>query len=534
MGAKLWNVLIHMAADNNLKEECIYELNEILKLGDLSSFDVIAQFDSGSTVTRYDFRVAPAAAAPASPAKEELIAPPVLPPSTSERDLDDIAFVTLADRELLQRIPDSAVIHDFLEVFARKDAFNFMSLSGHGSGAVGEFLPSDNPPSALSIRSLKANVIVLAARQCRNGKIDILGLDSCLMSMVETCYELQSQVGILIGAEGFEQNAGWPYHEILKELQDHPSLSPAELAKLVVRKYIRNYAPYYASGISVDLSACDLQAEKLSQLTVSLKNLVALLREQLPVPQFASAIVLAHWQAQSYKFEQYTDLWDFCSLLKSSLELGIFNIPAERIEARKNIEDACRDVMDAIDNIVLATDYHGAAFQHSHGLSVYFPWSKSELAKTIGTYNELTFATETGWDDFLVDYVTFTQREVRDDENQAEEKISPMGMAPKGRSPVKLPRKTPHRVSPALDTRVSPALDTRVSPALDTRVSPAIDTRVSPAIDTRVSPPLDTRVSPAIDTRGKLAFSPDVKNPPTEFYRSKKSANDPYPPQTAE
>ena len=27
-------------------------------------------------------------------------------------------------------------------------------------------------------------------------------------------------------------------------------------------------------------------------------------------------VILAHWRAQSYKFEQYTDLWDFCEELR--------------------------------------------------------------------------------------------------------------------------------------------------------------------------------------------------------------------------
>jgi hypothetical protein len=64
-------------------------------------------------------------------------------------------------------------------------------------------------------------------------------------------------------------------------------------------------------------------------------------------------------------------------------------------------------------------------------------------------------------------------------------------------------------------------------------VSPPIDTRVSPPIDTRVSPAIDTRVSPPVDTRGKLTFSPEVKNPPTEFYKSKQPAKDPYQSEEA-
>src|SRR5215510_15678991 len=52
---KMWNVLIYMAADNNLKEECIFALTEILKAGATSGIDVIAQLDSGDAITRFDF-----------------------------------------------------------------------------------------------------------------------------------------------------------------------------------------------------------------------------------------------------------------------------------------------------------------------------------------------------------------------------------------------------------------------------------------------------------------------------------------------
>jgi len=70
---------------------------------------------------------------------------------------------------------------------------------------------------------------------------------------------------------------------------------------------------------------------------------------------------------------------------------------------------------------VLRSCYTGPAFQHSHGLSVYFPWSKSE---DLDTYNRnlengahpklgLTFANETGWGVFLKQYVDETIRPVR-------------------------------------------------------------------------------------------------------------------------
>ncbi|MFN0086431.1 MAG: clostripain-related cysteine peptidase [Blastocatellia bacterium] len=521
MGTKLWNVMIHMAADNNLKDECIYELNEILGIGRLTELDVVAQFDSGSSVTVYDYRVPEpdeAATSTASRAEADLVDPP---------ELDDIARLIITGREELQRISDSQIIADFLQQHGSGEKFNFISLSGHGAGAVGEFLPSDDPPNALSIPELKSRVLEPLANRLREGKIDLLGLDSCLMSMVETCFQLQGLVRILISAEGLEQNAGWPYHKILRDLQANPRTPPRELAKRVVRDYVRNYAPYYASGISVDLSACDLGDEKMNALTSAIRHLAARLRQNLLLPQVESAILIAHWRAQSYKFEQYTDLWDFCHLLKTSLDNGIFNTAEFKSpsllfdeweafsktpgtpdrwaafketatyweEVRREIEDGCRDVMAAIDNVVIDSGYHGAAFQHSHGLSIYFPWSKTELARNIAPYSELAFSSATGWDQFLIAYINRTQREVRDDHGLRERGIPPMGMSPKGGASVHPPKEPKE-----------------------------IDHRVTPPIDTRVTPPIDTRVTPPIDTRGKLAFSPEVKNPPTEFYRENPAA----------
>ncbi|HEX9002530.1 MAG TPA: hypothetical protein VGB07_21665, partial [Blastocatellia bacterium] len=50
-----WNVLIYMAADNNLTEECVFSLSEILKAGILPEINIVAQLDSGDAITRFNF-----------------------------------------------------------------------------------------------------------------------------------------------------------------------------------------------------------------------------------------------------------------------------------------------------------------------------------------------------------------------------------------------------------------------------------------------------------------------------------------------
>ena len=85
-------------------------------------------------------------------------------------------------------------------------------------------------------------------------------------------------------------------------------------------------------------------------------------------------LVLAHWRAQSFKDEQYTDLWDFCTELKTA---------CERFGRFPQIVTDCDRVAKSVEALVsaggetnaLRQGSRGVAFQHAHGLSVYFPWA---------------------------------------------------------------------------------------------------------------------------------------------------------------
>jgi hypothetical protein len=84
-------------------------------------------------------------------------------------------------------------------------------LAGHGSGAIDDFLLKDeNARDSLTLHELR-DVFELVKKKLRGKKLDILGMDSCLMSMAEVYYQLVGSVDYLVGAEGFEPSGGWPY-----------------------------------------------------------------------------------------------------------------------------------------------------------------------------------------------------------------------------------------------------------------------------------------------------------------------------------
>jgi hypothetical protein len=91
-------------------------------------------------------------------------------------------------------------------------------LSGHGSGAVGDFLTDNDPKSAVSIPMLRKILGGVESRLGEKGrkKIQILGMDSCQMSTIEVAYEVQESVEYLVASEGGVLNTGWPYHRVLR------------------------------------------------------------------------------------------------------------------------------------------------------------------------------------------------------------------------------------------------------------------------------------------------------------------------------
>ena len=88
-------------------------------------------------------------------------------------------------------------------------------------------------------------------------KLDILGMDACLMNMAEVSYQVKNSVLYTVGSEETEPVDGWPYDTILTALSKQPDMSPIELSKLIVKYYINSYK---GSGEAVTQSACDLSA----------------------------------------------------------------------------------------------------------------------------------------------------------------------------------------------------------------------------------------------------------------------------------
>jgi hypothetical protein len=450
--------MAYLAGDNSLSEDMVLQLQQV-RGADLSwHARVVAQLDpSGVGI----------------PTQRFLLNEDNTGPNATGKTLDDVRVVDQLPMDESNtgnpgalsgfvgwavNSPKTTSGQDF-ELNGEADYYALI-LSGHGSGATEDFLLKDEAAAdSLTVPELREalkNACVLLngenleyqydldgdvtreihksrrrERRCAcdgqptgSRKIDLLGMDACFMNMLEVCYEIRDYIDVMVGAEGFEPDFGWPYHRILRRALEEQlalagsegvppetrALTPSELAIEIVDGYVDYYRDYDRTvGRSVDLAAVrmrfdgqecikDLVETHLNELGVQL---------QAALPNLKNEILLAHLEAQTYKFEQFVDLRDFCQCLKDGLGSSM---PSPG-NPKRALWIACRAVMDQVQQCVLVSSGVGSAYQYSWGLSVYFPWARLWEA-----YENL--AVKQGapeWVKFLSAYLEATRRDQRPD-----------------------------------------------------------------------------------------------------------------------
>jgi hypothetical protein len=124
-------------------------------------------------------------------------------------------------------------------------------LSDHGMGWPGGWSdpsPGGNDTSRAPLASaLNEDFLFLAEidqalseiqDQTGIDKLDIIGLDACLMSQMEVYAMLQPYAHLALASEEVEPSLGWAYAAFLQPLVDNPDMSSQQLATEIVNSYV--------------------------------------------------------------------------------------------------------------------------------------------------------------------------------------------------------------------------------------------------------------------------------------------------------
>jgi hypothetical protein len=346
-----WTFLVYLDGDNNLEEAGIDDFLEMASVGSNADVKIVVQFDriSGYDSSYDDW----------TDTRRGIVNSGDVPDaswgsSIGEANMGDPATLVAFVEWGMQNYPASryAVV-----------------LWDHGSG----WRRREEPPPFKAVcwddssggDSLRMQEVRTALQtiETNEQQPDLLGLDACLMAMVEVAYEIREHADVMVGSERSVPNDGWPYNNILGVLVGDPTMSAAELGAGIVLLY---YASY---GGSQTHSATDL-------------------------PEVGSLASTVDSLAQTL-----IDKWNS--------------------DAGACVADAY-SVMLAVATAVIE-EAHGASWAGSHGLAIYFPENSGDFNSAYdGT--TILFPADTHWEEFLLEfYASMTGSWVADARDQAQE-----------------------------------------------------------------------------------------------------------------
>ena len=431
---KSWTVMVYFAADNDLNKFAVNNLKQMMRVGSTEEVNLLAQIDRRNPnvpTKRYHFQKAGGGAT-----LEDNVVTALLGETNTGDPQELLRFITWGqakcparhylivlwghgtgtdDREecrstapipktftvLAPEIQPANLLR--LEDKAREAAAKAGVLRGPKvkTFTASEF--DDNPVDFLNNHELQE--ALSGATKVLGRRIDVLGMDACLMSMAEVGFQLRDSVDFMLASEETEPSDSWPYHIILKKLIEDPAISPEQFSTLIVEEYVNFYVegkdPKEIKNLRVTQSACDLR--KFDKVRESISGLGRVLRENLSQPKFRKAMQRARRRTQAYYFKDYIDLFDFCQKLSEDVAEEFNN--GEPFEGQEFVRGSCQRVMDALvrERFVVSTKASPNLQAGSHGLSIYFPAISA-------CYASLDFPQHSQWGEFLFDYVSISLR----------------------------------------------------------------------------------------------------------------------------
>ncbi|MER3631343.1 MAG: hypothetical protein C4325_03570, partial [Blastocatellia bacterium] len=444
MRMKDWTVLVYMAGDNNLAVDMAYAMEQIKSAAGNSknSPNLFVYYDGSSAdiPTLYcDF------SDPDRPryvrSYKVIDKPFPVPAKVNENAADPKSILNFVDW-CLNKVP---VENEGRLMFGRRSKRYALIFSGHSLGFqdIGLFR-DESSGKALRMSDLKSVIERLTATadelaksprpagtreasmfenrtELIGQKLDLLGFDSCVMGMLEVGFQFREVARVMIASEGSVPSAGWTYTKILGELtgQEAGSSIPEIVAQRFVRDFIKSQDAYTVGGVSVDLAAWDLT--RLRDLAIALDELSATLLDCLSEPEsklyksIARGLLQAHWQCQSYMYDQNVDLGDFCELLDRECSFYAVDLRGADAVRIAQVSEKCKNVIGQLKRVVLLSGFSGGNYQYSNGVSVFFPWSLEAYDASQKNYESLwivkdSLQRKSNWNAFLRKYLSETAR----------------------------------------------------------------------------------------------------------------------------
>ena len=225
-------------------------------------------------------------------------------------------------------------------------------------------------------------------------KIDIVGFDACLMSMIETAELIKNYAHFMVASQEVELGAGWRYDLVLNILNNRKT-EPAELAKHITEAYQKAY-----SQITNDYTLSAIKLADITSLTAEINEFAKTLNCCLDIVKPA----IIKKQLRNIKnmccFDEpsYLDLKTFT--LKAAYAIKDLATQENDLQSLAQILVLSTKKIAAIMNNLIISNKTGPNTNFANGLSIYLP------EKIIHNSYKKQFYFTTQWGRFIEKYTS--------------------------------------------------------------------------------------------------------------------------------
>jgi len=269
---------------------------------------------------------------------------------------------------------------------------------GHGAGYRG-IAYDDVSNNHIRVDQLGSALAYITKTTRR--KLNIFATDASFMQMAGVACEIEDYTKVIIGSEESVPGQGYPYKNILTNLNNNPKIDAKGLAKIIVK----DYGDYYSDkGITVSAVKNYGNRNYPGRTTISAISTASMPRFVKLLNNWVNAII-----SSANDIKKTAKL----ALSKNAPYFGPFNV--EKVKYTRSI-DLC-DFIDRVDkvlpdeskakeagkilrnfitgNLIISQRGTGRGNTRTYGLAVYMP------KRIDSRYNKLIFAKKSRWDDFI-------------------------------------------------------------------------------------------------------------------------------------
>ncbi|MFA6527561.1 MAG: clostripain-related cysteine peptidase [Candidatus Babeliales bacterium] len=250
-------------------------------------------------------------------------------------------------------------------------------------------------------------------KQILGKNIDIVGMDACLMAMVEVAFQIKDYADYFVASEEVEAGQGWAYSPWLAMVTQ--AKSPVEPYNLAL-SMVSGYKMFYQGNNNVqDFTLSAMHLADIPALKQNIDSVIAALDEckRVNKTNTLSAVKVARRLSEEFYYPEYIDLYTFYSALSKSL--GKTSAPkSDKIlqQSHKKATVSQKYVKAVSDLKVLlqagmalikqavCSNVVGSEHSNAKGISIYYP-AKGSLHPS---YAPTLFARQSRWDYFLNNY----------------------------------------------------------------------------------------------------------------------------------